>query len=179
MNQLTFFAEEPPANPSASRDSERDWLTLVATSCLPTVPLLQGIGPSGWFGRTSPASCPATEDGTLEPSSGCWGNSGMGSPTGFWTLSTSEFPSNAVASSLSQVLEVGSVPPRFYLSARACQGYLRRLERLSRMPIGGPGNLGFLIALMRATAQSGEATSGTRVDTSSSTEPAAPGAPLS
>src|SRR3954463_428126 len=108
-SQLTFFAEEPPASHSALLDSERDWTTRVATSCLPTVPLLQGIAPSGWFGRTSPASCLATKEGTLAPSSGSWASSGMGSPTGFWTLSTSEFPSDADVCSLSHVLETGEL----------------------------------------------------------------------
>ena len=129
MSQLTFFAEEPPASLSASPDSERDWQTRVATSCSPLVPLLQGIAPAGWFGRTSPAFCHRTEDGTLLPSSGRWKNSGMGSPTGFLTLSTSEWPSDASVCSLSDVLETGDVPQRFFLTERACQGILRRAEK--------------------------------------------------
>lgn len=162
MSQLTFFAEEPPASPSASQDSERDWLTRVATSCLPTVPLLQSIGPGGWFGRTSPEFCLPTEDGTLAPSSGSWANSGMGTPTGFLTLSTSEFHSGAAVCSLSDVLETGDVPQRYFLSARACRGYLRRLAKIqSQMSIGGLVKVEFLIASMQAMAQSGEATSGT------------------
>ena len=126
MSQLTFFAEEPPASPSVSQDSEKDWMTRVATSCLPLVPLLQSIGPSGWFGRMSPASCHQTVDEILVPSSGCWGNSGMGSPTGFSTLSTSEWPSDAAVCSLSDILETGDVPQRFFLSKTACMGILRR-----------------------------------------------------
>lgn len=133
--QLTFFAEEPPVSPSLSLDSEKDWLTRVATSCLPLVPLLQSIGPSGWFGRTSPVSCPVTEGEILEPSSGCWASSGMGSPTEFWTLNTSEWPSDAVVCSLSDVLETGEVPRRFFLSAKACRGILHRAEkRGKRLP---------------------------------------------
>jgi hypothetical protein len=129
MSQLTFFAEEPPASLSVSQGLEQDWLTRVATSCLPTVPLLQSIGPGGWFGRTSPEFCPATEDGTLAPSSGSWGNSGMGSLTGFLTLSTLEFHSGASACSLSDVLETGAVPRRYFLSATACRGILRRAAK--------------------------------------------------
>jgi len=53
----------------------------------------------------------------------------MGGPTGSWTLNTSEFPNAVVASSLSQVLEVGTLPPRFFLSPKACAGILRRAER--------------------------------------------------
>ena len=126
---LTLFAEEPPASPSQSQDSERDWTIRVATSCLPILQLLADIGPNGWFGRTSPASFPVTEDEILPHYFEGWQNSGMGSPTEFLTLSSSEFPSAAAVCSLSDVLETGDVPPRYYLSAKACKGILRRAER--------------------------------------------------
>jgi hypothetical protein len=45
------------------------------------------------------------------------------------TLNTLEFPSGAVASSLSDVSETGEVPRRYFLSAKACQGILRRAEK--------------------------------------------------
>ena len=128
MQMSIFFAEEPHASPSALQDCEKDWQIRVATSCLPLVPLLQSIAPAGWYGRTSPASCRVTEGGILEPSSGCWGNSGMGSHTEFLTLSTLEFHSAAAVCSLSDVLETGDVPQRYFLSATACRGILRRAE---------------------------------------------------
>jgi hypothetical protein len=53
----------------------------------------------------------------------------MGSPTEFLTLSTLEFHSAAAACSLSDVLEGGSVPQRFFLSSTACKGILRREEK--------------------------------------------------
>jgi hypothetical protein len=53
----------------------------------------------------------------------------MGGRTECLTLNTSEWPSDGVACSLSETLEAGSVPPRFFLSARACQGILRRAEK--------------------------------------------------
>ena len=129
MQMSIFFAEEPHASPSALQDCEKDWQIRVATSCLPLVPLLQSIAPAGWYGRTSPASCRVTEGGILEPSSGCWGNSGMGSHTEFLTLSTLEFHSAAAVCSLSDVLETGDVPQRYFLSATACRGILRRAEK--------------------------------------------------
>lgn len=136
MDQLTFLSEEPPANPSALLDLEKDWMTRVATSCSSTVPLLAELGPDGWFGRTCPVSCRQTEDGILEPSSECWQNSGMGSPTGFLTLSTLELPSDAAVCLLSDTLETGDVPRRFFLSATACQGILRRAEKRGKeLPI--------------------------------------------
>ena len=131
--QSTFLLEEPPVSRSALRGFERDFLTLAETSCSPTGQWLAGIVPAGWFGRMSPASCRLTKDGILAPSSGCWQNSGMGSPTAFLTLSTSEhtaseglFLSGAVVCSLSDILETGDVPRRFYLTAKACLGILRR-----------------------------------------------------
>jgi hypothetical protein len=53
----------------------------------------------------------------------------MGSPTECWTLNTLESPSVAVESSLSHILETGELPPRFYLSAKACAGILKRATR--------------------------------------------------
>lgn len=66
------------------------------------------------------------------PSSGRWLNSGMGSPTEFWTLQGSEFPSDAVASSLSDVLETGPHLLRYCLSPKAAAGILRRAARRGR-----------------------------------------------
>ena len=129
MQISMFSSEELRASRSALPACEKVWQIRVATSCWGLVRLLNVYGPSGWFGRTSPASCRVTEDGTLAPSSECWQNSGMGSHTEFLTLSTSEWPSDAAVCSLSDVLETGDVPPRFFLSARACEGILRRVEK--------------------------------------------------
>ena len=129
MQMSMFSSEELPVSPSASPDSERDWMTRVATSCLPTLPLLNAIGPSGWYGRTSPASYPVKEDEILPHYFEGWQNSGMGGHTECLTLSTLEWPSDAVVCSLSDTLETGDMPQRFFLSARACQGILRRAEK--------------------------------------------------
>jgi hypothetical protein len=53
----------------------------------------------------------------------------MGSPTEFLTLNTSEWHSAAAVCSLSDTLEIGELPQRFFLSATACQGILRRAEK--------------------------------------------------
>jgi hypothetical protein len=66
---------------------------------------------------------------TSEVSSLAWANSGMGGPTECLTLSTSTWPSDASVCSLSDVLEAGSVPQRYFLSARACAGILRRAAK--------------------------------------------------
>jgi hypothetical protein len=67
--------------------------------------------------------------GILEPSWARWGNAGMGSPTEFLTLNMPEFHSDATASSLSDILETGDLPQRYYLSPKACFGILRRAEK--------------------------------------------------
>ena len=136
MQQSMFFAEEPHANLSALRACDKAWLTLGETSCSPLALLQRGIGPSGWFGRTSPAFFPVTEGEISLLSSASWGNSGMGGPTECLTLNTSEHaasptlsPSAAAVCSLSDILETGDVPRRFFLTAKACQGILRRAEK--------------------------------------------------
>ena len=48
--------------------------------------------------------------------------------TEFLTLNTGECPSVVVASTLSQILEANA-PEKYYLSAKACEGILRRAER--------------------------------------------------
>ena len=57
----------------------------------------------------------------------------MASPTECWTLNTVEhmaspapFPSDGAVCSLSDILETGDVPQRYYLTAKACLGILRR-----------------------------------------------------
>lgn len=69
----------------------------------------------------------------MEPSSGRWLNSGMGGPTESLTLNTLEWPSAAVAYSLLDTLEIGVVPQRYFLSATACQGILRRAEKRGKV----------------------------------------------
>ena len=56
----------------------------------------------------------------------------MGSPTAFLTLNTSEFHSAAAVCSLSDILETGDLPQRYYLSDTACRGILRRAVKRGR-----------------------------------------------
>lgn len=89
--------------------------------------------PAGFSSKTSLDCCRQTADGTWAPLSGRWQNWGMGGPTGCLTLSGSECPSNAAVCSLSDVLEpTADVPPKFFLSERACRGILRRAEKRGR-----------------------------------------------
>ena len=135
-DQLTFSWAEHPASHIQSRGCGKDSQIREGASCSPTWQSLLGSDLGGLSGKMSPVFCPRMEDGTLAPSSGRFANSGMGSRTECWTLNTCEWgdgpePSRSAGdvSSLSDVLETGPVPPRFSLSAKACNGILRRAER--------------------------------------------------
>jgi hypothetical protein len=132
MEQLTFLLGALPAKISASPDCEREWMATVATSPLNSLGLLIGSALAGSFGRTSPASGQLTEGGHLVPCSEGWRNSGMGSPTEFLTLNSSEYHNAAAVCLLSDILETGDVPARFYLSAKASRGIIRRAEKRGR-----------------------------------------------
>jgi hypothetical protein len=57
----------------------------------------------------------------------------MGSRTECLTLSTSEYHSGAEESLLSHILQgTADVLPKYYLSQKACEGILRRAERLGK-----------------------------------------------
>ncbi len=47
----------------------------------------------------------------------------------YWMLNGSAWPNGASACSLSSVLETGPIPEKYYLSARACSGILRRADK--------------------------------------------------
>lgn len=64
----------------------------------------------------------------LVPSSGSWKTAGILSHGECLTLNSSEYPSDAAVSFLSDILEP-SAPRRFYLSPSACKGLLRRAQR--------------------------------------------------
>ena len=49
-------------------------------------------------------------------------------PGEYWTRNTGECPSAVVESTLSSILQ-DTVPPKYYLTARACHGILARAER--------------------------------------------------
>ena len=111
------------------------------------------FGPDSWCGKTSQELLAQTKATTsalslkkqsgsqnrmrptfhcLQRESGRWLTAGMGmdgpSPTEFSTRSFGERPSAAVESRLSQILE-DTPHQKYYLSARACAGILRRAER--------------------------------------------------
>ena len=131
-DHLMFLSREPPVSPSPLPDCEREWLTRVVTWPLSFSELLTYFGPDGLSGKMYRESCHQTKEGTLAPSSGVWSNSGIASRTEYWTLNTSESPSDVVGYSLSRTLETGDIPQRHFLSARACKGLIHRAESHGR-----------------------------------------------
>lgn len=146
---VTCSSEELRVRLSQLPDSEAGFQMLAGTLPWSSVASLIAFGLAGSSGKTFPVSCLRTEDGTLAPSSGRWLPSGMGSPGECWTLSSTECPSVVVESSLSAILETGDVPQRFYLSARACEGILRRAEKRGKTL---PERLASALATVAATS---------------------------
>jgi hypothetical protein len=136
MQQSMFSWEAPPASPSRSLDFAKAWLTQGGTSPSSILQSLTAIAPSGSFGRMSPASCHRTKDEILEPLSEGWSNSGIMRDGECLTLNTSEWTDldglslkDEGVCSLSDILETGAVPQRYFLSAKACKGILRRAAK--------------------------------------------------
>lgn len=128
LQQLTLFAEASPAKTYPLPESAKAWLESDQGFGSSSIELLASLGRSGLLSKTSLVFYPATEDPTSLSSFAGWSNSGMASPGGYSTLSISEWPSAAAVCSLPEVLET-DVAPKYFLSATACSGILRRAER--------------------------------------------------
>ena len=140
MQKSMFSAEEPPVNHSRSQDCGQVWTIHAANSCSPILQSLLDIAPGGSFGKTFPVPCPQTEDGPLPLSSKVWNSSGIMQPGECLTFSTARHfnslgPSRSeeTVCSLSDILETGAVPQKYYLSAKACRGILRRAEKRGKV----------------------------------------------
>lgn len=89
-------------------------------------------GPSGCSSKTCLVCCPPTRARTWDECSKSWSASGTAWPGGWLTHKGSALPSDGDVSCLSDVLETGPVPAKYYLSAKAAAGILRRAERRGR-----------------------------------------------
>ena len=128
-DNLEFWSAAHLASLLVSQDFGKVLMTAEEASCSRTALLRLIISRAGLFGKTYPEFCHQTADGILEPSLRYWRSAGMGSPTEFLMLGTSACPNGAEESTLSAVLETGDVPQRYYLTASACKGILRRAKR--------------------------------------------------
>ena len=150
--QLTFLWAEPPARHSAPPESAAASPTTGETSALSSAAWQTISAPSGCCGKTSPESylrqimrldASWALFAELTPPSSLQGEEGS-TPIAVWcpdqkepwhggclTPNGTEYPSdeNVCLSWLWQVLETGPVPTRYYLSANACQGILRRAAK--------------------------------------------------
>lgn len=131
-DELTLFAEDSPAKTSPSLASVPDWLDTEAVSS-GTHSLSQRtskLNGSSW--KTCPAFLPQIRAAISQSSSLHWPTQGLvTSSGGCWIRNTSESPSGAVESSLSQVLET-QADSRYWLSEKAADGILTRSERKGR-----------------------------------------------
>lgn len=115
-----------PAKTSLSPEREPDFLESAVDWPSTLSAWLVKLHRAGFFGKTFPDACPRTAGSTSVTLPRRWLNAGIILPTESWTLSSSEFPSVAVESSLSDILETGGLPSRYFLSPTACAGILRR-----------------------------------------------------
>lgn len=130
--QLTLLSLVPPARTFQAQEREPDWPESAVDWPWSLSKCFLLFVRSGLFGKTYPEFFPQTEDGTSGHSSGRWTTSGILARGECLTLNTSEFPSAAVESSLSDILETGDLPRRYFLSPTACAGILRRAEQRRR-----------------------------------------------
>jgi hypothetical protein len=131
QEQLTLSLGEPPAKLGPS--PENGWASTILAAASPShmLALLKNCDPNGLYGKTSQA-CIQQENPEVPispPLSGRWLNSAIISPTERLTLNTSESRSDAADAYLSDILEIGDLPRRYFLSRKACAGILRRAER--------------------------------------------------
>ena len=110
--QLSLFGKTCPEHsaPMEEKISEPCWKNLPAWNNQ----TLQFLDLRGGADGAKPEQSPETD--------GLWLGDSL-------TLNIGEFPSAAVESSLSQILQLWEdVPQKYYLSSKACQGILRRAE---------------------------------------------------
>lgn len=133
MEQLTFWSEEPRVRDSASRENKAVSTIPEAPSDSPIADFLRLCVPGGSCGKTSPVFSAQIKGRTSGRSLGKLMKSGILSRGECWTLNMCEWTDSLVpfrsvdgVCSLSDILETGDIPPRYYLSPAACRGILRR-----------------------------------------------------
>src|SRR6266852_1540599 len=126
-----------PARVTPSQGIAAAWLTHAATCGCTSPGCWLSFVPAGFSART----CLGYTASTTAPTSPSCGqashNSAIGTPSGYWTLNTSESPSGASGSSLPDILQTDGDLSRYCLSPRAAAGILRRAARRGRI-LPGP-----------------------------------------
>lgn len=124
-------SEEAHAKRSAWQGEDLASWTREVSSCWSSSAVLEKLSPAGSSGRTSPEFCHRTKGEPLAPSSGSWKTAGTLYRGECWTLSSSEYPSDAAVCFLSGIL-CPDAPQEYFLSPTACEGIIRRAERRGR-----------------------------------------------
>ena len=139
MEQLIFSWAELHARGSASLESRADSTTREAPCVSPIADFLKQCVQGGSSGKTSREYSAPTAVKISGRSSGKLMRSGILAHGECWTLNTCEWTDTLVpflsvdgVCSLSDILETGDIPPRYYLSPDACRGILRRAASRGR-----------------------------------------------
>ena len=139
LEQLTFWLEELPVRDSASRESRAASAIPEAPSASPIADFLELCVQDGSSGKMCRASLARTEERASKRSSAQLMRSGIVSRGECWTLNTCEWTDTLVpfrkeegVCSLSDILESGNIPQKYYLSRDACTGILRRAAKRGR-----------------------------------------------
>ena len=132
MDQLTLSLEEAHASPSPSQraSTETAWMENLV-SCTSISALYEKFARNGFCGRT----CPEFSKLKTMRSGSCsnhYLNAGMVLHGECLMLDSSEWHNDAGVSFLWDALEAEEVPRRFYLTATACAGILRRARERER-----------------------------------------------
>ena len=136
MEQLTLLSEEVLVRDFPLQADNSDSMTNEADLHLLMFDYLKKLGLDGLCGKTSRASSRPMVGTISEPLSKKLLKSGMAYRGAFLTLNMSEYPDmkepsrkDGDVSSLLDILETGSIQPKYYLSPRACQGILNRAAK--------------------------------------------------
>jgi site-specific DNA-cytosine methylase len=125
---LTSSVPESRARTYRSQVNELDLQESAQSSFMSLRESLKNFDPLGFSSRMFPDFSVQTKEETLQKSSGfSWSSAGMGFAGVSLTASFSESPNEGAVCSLSDVLE-SHVPQRFFLSAVAARGILKRAD---------------------------------------------------
>ena len=129
MEELIFLLGEPLAKGSASQGDRAESTIREARSVSPIADFLRLCVPAGSSGRTSPECSAPMAERIFGRSSGKLMKSGILAHGECLTLNMCEWTVSLVpylredgVCSLSDILETGDIPPRYYLSPDACRG---------------------------------------------------------
>ena len=133
QQQLSLFGQTSSAGDSHARiypspETVKGWLEEEADCGTNTIELSVSLNRNGWSWKTYQDFFQAKAEGTLPSSFEGWMNSGTWGCGKLLTVNSLEYPSAAAVCSLSDILET-QVDLKYFLSAKACRGILRRADK--------------------------------------------------